>query len=158
MTTIAARQFDGEWNIACDSQETRDGGESSSIKLSCEKLFRVTTTRFTGGKEAETVIVATAGESSPGMAFIHWLQTDDEPFPEWLREREIAMLVLAPSGLFEFDGCGIGQKRTEEFYAVGSGAPYALGAMELGANPYRAVQVAMKFCPYTGGTIHIEWL
>lgn len=39
---------------------------------------------------------------------------------------------------------------TDEFFALGSGAPYALAAMAMGAGAKRAVQVAMRFDPNTG--------
>jgi 20S proteasome alpha/beta subunit len=37
--------------------------------------------------------------------------------------------------------------------AIGSGAPYALAAMDMGASPEEAVRAAMKRDIYTGGTI-----
>jgi hypothetical protein len=157
MTTIAYR--DGV--LASDSQETRTGEESASLKLSCQKLFRVQTTRFNtppGVGDPQDVIVATAGESSPGMAFVYWLQTDHDEFPEWLRESDIAILVLTQNGLYEYDGCGLGQKRTERFYAVGTGAPYAFGAMERGASASEAVAIAAMYDPYTGGRQQLERL
>lgn len=42
----------------------------------------------------------------------------------------------------------------EPFAAVGSGAEFALGAMAMGASARRAVQVAMRFDPYTGKGIN----
>lgn len=38
----------------------------------------------------------------------------------------------------------------QPFYAMGSGAPYALAAMEVGATPKEAIKVAMKHDPLTG--------
>lgn len=44
----------------------------------------------------------------------------------------------------------------DSFAAVGSGAPYALAAMECGYSAYRAVAVASKFDMNTGGKIIIK--
>ena len=38
----------------------------------------------------------------------------------------------------------------DEFYALGSGAQYALGAMAAGASAKRAIEIACKFDPSTG--------
>lgn len=38
----------------------------------------------------------------------------------------------------------------EPFAAIGTGTPFALGAMELGATPKEAVRAAMKRDPFTG--------
>lgn len=43
---------------------------------------------------------------------------------------------------------------TDEFFALGSGADYALGAMAMGASARRAVQIAMRFDPNTGRGIN----
>ena len=40
-----------------------------------------------------------------------------------------------------------------KFYAVGSGADLAMGAMEYGATAYEAVKIASKYDAYTGGRI-----
>ena len=41
----------------------------------------------------------------------------------------------------------------DPYYAIGSGAPYALGAMYNGASPKEAIKAASKFDPYTGNGI-----
>ena len=44
------------------------------------------------------------------------------------------------------------------FCAVGSGAKYAIGAMAMGANARRAVQVASRFDNQTGGGVNVVHL
>jgi ATP-dependent protease HslVU (ClpYQ) peptidase subunit len=39
--------------------------------------------------------------------------------------------------------------------AIGSGAPYALAAMDMGASAEEAVRAAMKRDIYTGGEVHV---
>jgi hypothetical protein len=47
--------------------------------------------------------------------------------------------------------------RTEDgFYAVGSGAAYALGALAAGANPEQAVSISCKFSVYSSGPLQKE--
>jgi ATP-dependent protease HslVU (ClpYQ) peptidase subunit len=44
--------------------------------------------------------------------------------------------------------------RTDEnWYAVGSGAAYALGALYMGATPEEAVEAAIKFSVYSSGPL-----
>lgn len=42
--------------------------------------------------------------------------------------------------------------------AIGSGAPYALAAMDMGASAEEPVRVAMKRDIYTGGEVHVLML
>ena len=65
MTTIA---YDSDAGIiAADSQETGYGGE----KYSCKKLYRV-----------GEYIIATAGGTYAGMAFVRWFELWDGE-PDW---------------------------------------------------------------------------
>lgn len=41
-------------------------------------------------------------------------------------------------------------------YAVGSGSPYALGALSAGANPKKAVEIARDWDLYTGGEVETK--
>jgi ATP-dependent protease HslVU (ClpYQ) peptidase subunit len=42
-----------------------------------------------------------------------------------------------------------------DFYALGNGAPVAKGAMEMGASPERAVEIASKYTLGCGGPIQV---
>lgn len=151
MTTIAYR--DGV--IAADSRVTH--GEDGSARIhSCKKLFRKTVTQ---GKKSFDVIIATAGESSPGMVFVDWYGTG-KPIPEMFMHLggDFICLVLSPQGLFEFDVYCRGEQVLDDFYAVGSGAKAALGAMHCGKSAIEAVRVAARIDPYTGGRITSETL
>lgn len=151
MTTIAYR--DGV--IAADSRVTHGENESARIH-SCKKLFRKTVTQ---GKKSFDVIIATAGESSPGMVFVDWYGTG-KPIPEMFMHLggDFICLVLSPQGLFEFDVYCRGEQVLDDFYAVGSGAKAALGAMHCGKSAIEAVRVAARIDPYTGGRITSETL
>lgn len=56
-------------------------------------------------------------------------------------------------GIWEYDG--ILTKVSQDFYAIGSGAEYAMGAMAYGADAETAVKAAMKFNTKTGGTVTV---
>lgn len=142
MTTIAWR--DGV--LAADSQVTHSGDESSgSRKHKCKKLFR----KKAFGYE---VIIATAGEGSPGMIFVDWYGKRSKP-PAVLNDTDFTCLVLDADGLWEFDSYCRGEKIEEPFYAIGSGAKVALGAMHRGATAREAVEISKLVDPYTGGEV-----
>jgi hypothetical protein len=149
MTTIAYR--DGV--LAADSRLTVDYG-SGARKHQCKKLFRK---RITEGKKSYDVIIATAGESSPGMVFYDWYGSG-KPIPDMFLHMggDFTCLVLTPKGLYEYDVYCRGELIEEDFYAVGSGAMAALAAMWCGKSALEAVRVAARIDPFTGGRIITE--
>lgn len=57
-----------------------------------------------------------------------------------------ALVVRADGSVFYYnDGFYPSGPLAAEFYAIGSGAEYALGAMERGATAFEAVQIACKY-------------
>jgi ATP-dependent protease HslVU (ClpYQ) peptidase subunit len=149
MTTIAYR--DGV--LAADSRLTVDYG-SGARKHTTKKLFRK---RITEGKKSYDVIIATAGESSPGMVFLDWYGSG-KPIPDMFLHMggDFTCLVLTPKGLYEYDVYCRGELIEEEFYAVGSGSMAALAAMHCGKSAVEAVRIASRIDPYTGGRIIVE--
>lgn len=157
MTTIAARRLStGMWMIAADTQETREGEHAGDMKRKCKKLYRFQAVGIKGHPE---IIVATAGESSPGLVFIDCLKHGRE-FPEWLRDKDIACLVLMPSAdgrvrLLEYDQFCIPVEIEEDRYAIGTGAMAAGVALDFGATVFDAVKAAHKYDPYTGPDVEV---
>lgn len=98
------------------------------------------------------MIIATAGEGPPGMIFVDWYGKKSKP-PAILSDSEFVCLVLDEDGLWEFDSYCRAEQITEEFYAIGSGAKVALGAMHAGATAQEAVEIAKLVDPYTGGDV-----
>ena len=74
-------------------------------------------------------------------------------------EAELDVLQLTHSGLCLFDTrtAQFYQIRSK-FYAIGSGAEFALAAMSLGATPLQAIECAAKFDPDTGHPIDVMTL
>jgi ATP-dependent protease HslVU (ClpYQ) peptidase subunit len=97
-------------------------------------------------------IVGIAGCAYYGPLFREWLESDGE-LPELGEDFEA--LVLHPDGTcLSYDHKG--RTLEEELpTATGSGREFALAAMDLGASPEEAVEIASKRDTTTGGKITV---
>jgi hypothetical protein len=142
MTTIVYRAG----VMAADSLSTTNSETGGSRKFTCEKLYQLHT--HSRGK----IIVGLAGDTFAGLVFMDWFTTGNplEP-PQRLidGDADFTALVLTRSGLYEYDRWCRGERIRLPFYAVGSGAKAALGALHMGAGARKAVQVACKIDPYS---------
>ena len=142
MTTIAYR--DGL--IAADTRGTDENYHPGIYR--CEKLFKV-----------NEDIIGTAGDDTTSMIFVDWygakkLGRRPKPPSRLIEgEADFCCIVLTNDGLFWYDKWCRPNKIADEFYAIGSGAPYAMGAMAHGATAEEAVRTAMRWDPNTGGDI-----
>jgi ATP-dependent protease HslVU (ClpYQ) peptidase subunit len=124
--------------IAADSQLTVD----DSLRYNCEKLFRV-----------KDGIIGFVGTTSHGMELLRHLQKSDSRIPPptdgntYYRE-DFGALLLTAHGIYIYDESLIADRVTGPFFALGTGALAALGAMERGANAIEAVKVACKYDTY----------
>lgn len=66
-----------------------------------------------------------------------------------------SLIVFDKDGADIFCSGGRQREANAPFFAYGSGAQFALAAMDLGAGAKAAVGVAAKFCIYTGGDITV---
>ncbi len=148
MTTIATRGG----VIAADSQTTVQTDEGGSRKFRCEKLYPVL-----DDKGRKVAIIGTAGESFSSLVFVDWYRAgakaDAKPSELIDGDADFTCVVLTRSGLYEYDKWCRGERILNRFYAVGSGAKAALGAMYMGANARQAVKIACKVDPYSAGPI-----
>jgi hypothetical protein len=146
MTTIAYKNG----VIAADSRVTVDSEAGGSRNFHTEKLFR---RRVNINGIEQEVIMATAGESAPGSLFVEQFGSG-KSLPE-IRDVfgdsdvDFTVLLVTQAGLFEVDKWCVMEPVYEPFYAIGSGAKLAMGAMEAGASAARAVEIACKRDPYT---------
>lgn len=140
MTTIVYR--DGV--LAADSCATVSTEAGGSRKTKCDKIFKKVL------PNGETVLIGTAGESAPGLVFLDWYGTG-KPAPTELLdgEADIDIIVVTKRGVFEFDKWCRGEKLKGRFFAIGSGAKAALGALHMGASAIAAVRIACKIDPYS---------
>ena len=141
MTTIAFR--DGV--MAADSQETL--GDN---KANCKKLFK---------KKDETgkkVIIGTAGGSFTGMIYVdHFGSGKKRPdeISYMYEDEDFHNLIWDGKKLFEVNWMWRPIQVHSRFFAIGSGAGAALGAMHMGATAREAVVIAKKIDNYTGGPV-----
>ena len=170
MTTVAVKAVTEGWEWAWDSQVTfgnmrqpLTGGNSFS------KVFTVETT--TG----QVIKFGGAGSLRLLNAMVHMkLAAFDEGDVDSYVVQTLVPAVnnlMADSGdmnitttefdlMVELDGRAfiMGGDMTvfpiNDFFAVGSGSEFALGAMEFGASAREAVAIAAKYDIFTGGVIH----
>jgi hypothetical protein len=84
--------------------------------------------------------------------FLAWYAQGADPKAWGDGNPDLRALIVRPNGevmLFE-DGLQASGPIVCERYAIGSGAEFALGAMEMGATAERAVEVACLFEPHCG--------
>lgn len=140
MTTIAYRSG----IIAADSQVTWRGGRDGSV-------LKI--------RKRGPVLAACSGCAARGRAFLDWFQagmqsyTPDMGPPDDGRH---AWGYLFPGGdlVLELNLDGWTASR-QPFFASGSGAEYATGAMQVGATAEEAVRAAMVWDVSTGGEITV---
>ncbi len=148
MTTIAYDTKIGV--VAADSQETMENGE----KYKCKKLFKV-----------GDLIVATAGGTYAGMAFVNWLEGWDGE-PDWddhpdfvnldLEEDFECLVIREDKSCFTVNRLFVPvDQHGNRFITLGSGGKAARGALLAGATPKEAVEIAKQIDTFTGGTVTV---
>ena len=72
-------------------------------------------------------------------------------FDEDNKETRFQFIIALGGEIFDIDQeCSV-SKNTSGFYAAGSGAPYALGALVVGADAYEAMNAAAQLTAFTSG-------
>lgn len=142
MTVIAYR--DGI--MAADSMVTQEGDVKmlNSIKIVCKKGW---------------MLAVTGDECPPDALVLDWFFRGDpkdykrEPIPKF----KFNMLAISPEGKIQlWDQKGFFEPLKTAFYAVGAGADFAMGAMEVGATAVEGVRAAIKWSPHCGGRITVR--
>lgn len=70
-------------------------------------------------------------------------------------EISIDVIELRHDGIWVYSDSIIPAKIKNDFFAIGSGAPYAIAAMHLGKTPKEAVEIAALYDPGTRGPIDV---
>lgn len=100
-------------------------------------------------------IVGTSGDFAAGIRFLDWFKAGGKGRKPKLC-KDFRALKLDKTGIYIVDGDDTTWVKVDDKLAgIGSGAHYAIGAMEAGAAPQRAVEIAMKHDGYTGGSITV---
>lgn len=137
MTTVAACFSKGE--IAADSMVTLEG-----VCYSVNKL-----------RQGVSSVFGATGNWDACLKFLQAIEknTFDEA------DAEVTVLELRKDGLWVYEGCIIPAKIKNDYYAIGTGAAYAIAAMRLGHTPTEAVALACEFDPGSRGpvdTLHLQ--
>lgn len=142
MTTVAFK--DGV--MAADSR----GLDGSVGIVRIQKLFR----KKIKGKE---YLFGVAGYWEAGLMFVDWFKTRDAALQDRLMklhgDSDFDVIIWDGKRLVCADSFMRLTECTEEYYAIGSGAPHAITAMDCGKSARQAVQLAMKRDSSTGGRV-----
>lgn len=137
MTTIAYRNG----VLAADSQA------SDSQVWRTRKIERLDT-------EAGELLVGWCGEVFAAQVFIEWLKDNKNRKPD-IGNEDFEAIVIAKTGRVTiWNQSMVPWKPRASYYALGSGAGPALGAMWAGKGAIAAVQAACKHDPYSSAPIH----
>lgn len=130
--------------LAADSRAY--GGKYAATPGAKRKLYRLPDGSILG------VVSGIVGFSE---RFAAWLESGAVPDKFGDGEQAFKALLVRPScKVFLYvDSLYPSGPIDSEFYAVGSGDDYALGAMACGCSAVQAVEIAARFDPHTGGEV-----
>lgn len=133
MTTVACKLGNGTFEIAADTFVS-GGWEGQYPKFRIYKEY----------------VYAAAGTLSRVQEFFDWVKATvdkgEAPLRCPLKKKTPTALLWGPKcGVILFDESVRGLEYTGEYAAIGSGEQYAYGALAMGANTKRAVEIAAKF-------------
>lgn len=142
MTTIAYR--DGVMAADTAASWESDGGSYRTRQI---KLHR-----------AAGCVVGIAGDYYAGAAFLAWFEDeDDTEKPDPNSAGEFLALIADAAGKIWTANCFYTLVEEEgPYFAIGSGAPYALSGLRLGLSAEEAVAHASEFDTQTHGDITVE--
>ena len=103
-----------------------------------------------------------AGNDCPKMEDFRkwwWPHRNKDKAPPIGKKLRFEALVVCPDGMIQqWDHRGVWEHIREPFWAIGSGAHLAIGAMEAGADAKTACTIAIKRGPGVGGKVYIRKL
>lgn len=133
--------------IACDGKSMSGDGRTTTadmiVSMKEEKVHRL----------PDGSIVGSAGDAAICQAFLDWLTDGDENSNPPKTKKDFEALVLEPDGKLTYYDHRMVAMPCEVPAAVGSGAPHALTAMDMGATSKKAVEMAILRDMYSGGKI-----
>lgn len=89
--------------------------------------------------------------------FVAWLEAGGDP-KEWGEgSPDLRALIVRPNGdlFLADDSLHFSGPIDCEFYAIGSGGDYAIGALAMGATVERAIEIAAQFDPNSGTPVTV---
>ncbi|MEX0859632.1 MAG: hypothetical protein WD017_01690 [Cucumibacter sp.] len=100
-------------------------------------------------------LAGASGELHEVDRFLKWVAAGCEGDPPVAKGKVNGLLIYPTGRVVEWEGLANLVDVRAPFYATGSGWELALGAMEMGADARRAVEVAIKFDANSGGGIDV---
>lgn len=97
-------------------------------------------------------LIGVAGGEGDAEPFANWITGLSDNKPELNDKDGFAALVVGNGVCVQYDET-LKPLCSEPYAAIGSGAQYAIAAMDCGKSAHEAVQIAMHRDPYTGGKI-----
>jgi len=95
-------------------------------------------------------IFGVSGDLPNALKFIKSRQAATEPK---LTKDDFDILEKNKDGIFLWTKDLVPIRIADEYYAIGSGASFAIGAMDMGATPVEAIKIAAKRDPSTNDEI-----
>lgn len=112
---------------------------SGAAIFKSQKIFRVNGS-----------LIGFAGNVEQALRFIEWRRSPEQR-PQFSDGPSFEALELTPDGALIWWGAEmVGVEVQDEYYAIGSGAQIALGAMAMGATLKEAIQIAARWDTATG--------
>jgi len=103
-------------------------------------------------------IIGAAGDWSDVLKFWDMIERKKKKDTGLTESSELEAIELHPGGIFLYNSSGLKYAVKDEYFAIGSGGPYAMGALAMGATPEEAVAIATRFDPSTGGEVEAMYL
>lgn len=101
-------------------------------------------------KLSDGSLLGWAGRAEHGAILLDALQSDEDQQIDG--PLDLLALWVVKGKVFLFEGSAFVQQR-DKYYAVGSGTPYALGAMDAGADAITACKIGTKRDIGSGGRV-----
>lgn len=146
MTTIIVDRVNQV--IAADSQNT----DCSDAIHRCNKIERLPNGDYFLGSGHNLTIALSKAWAATGF------DPDEQPeWPEPIQNYAFSSVILKPDGTaWMLDDELAVFELLDKVIGIGSGSPYALGAMDAGASAEEAVMVACRRDLYTSEPVHLE--
>ena len=172
MTTIIGVQYDDRIVLLADNQVTDDSGRiyrhSQMSKISkrgdfliagsgevspCDITQHIWNPPKLTAKDKQDIYHFMIAKAMPSLRKCleengYNFNEDHDKAKDGLR---FQFLIAVGGELFDIDQDLAVMRSDTGFYAVGSGAPYALGALTVGAKPMKAMEAAAKNTAFTSG-------
>jgi ATP-dependent protease HslVU (ClpYQ) peptidase subunit len=99
-------------------------------------------------------LFAAADDAEGGELLLRAMRKGMPP-PRLVGDLKVQALLVKPNRkLFIFEG-SVWVSHSAEYYALGTGRPYALGALYRGATAVEAVRAGIEFDAHSGGRIQV---